>query len=74
MHEFVKYLFREIGFVVLIFVPLAILLIVMLFVPRENYTLVFSLFIIFGVVAIILIYDRVTHRPISYNEQVNAQN
>ncbi len=73
MHELPKYLLKEAAYILLIFAPVVFLAIVMrFFVPREDYSLVFILVIIFCVVAIILIYDRATHRPISYREQAEA--
>ncbi len=73
MHEFAKYLLKNAASVILIFVPVVILFIGMrFFVPREDYSLVFVLVIVFCVIAIILIYDRATHRPISYSEQAQA--
>jgi hypothetical protein len=73
MDELVKYLLKQVGYVILIFAPVAILIIGMkLFVPKENYMLIFTLIIILGITALILIYDRRTNRPISYSEEAEA--
>jgi hypothetical protein len=70
MHELAKYLLKNAVYVILAFAPLIFLFIGMrFFVSREYYSLVFILVTIFCVIAIILIYDRATHRPISYREQ-----
>jgi hypothetical protein len=73
MHELAKYLLKNAAYVVLFFAPVIFLFIgVRFFVPRENYSLAFVLIIVFCVLAVILIYDRATHRSVSYSEQAEA--